>query len=521
MAKIEDLLIKPYWKRATSADYATTTPTTQDGGTYAMALDTQQYTAYTQKDFMNELCPSAHSINSTIYRAMRAKFKFNIATNKFEADGWAEVERSPIAAQEGILRHKVTATFGNDIWFGSLGKKKDEKNDELVATFKSYWEQSGMKDALSSWGRGLYGMGDAGLYQYRNAETNQIEYKVFTYEKGDVINKTKDAEGKDIFIRLFNLNGKQAVEIYGEKTIELWIKNDSESEVDKGVFQKILNWVKGAAGIISEDGYVRIKETVHGYGRCPVAYWRLDDVVWGKGQPAIENVEKSLSDLRENNKYYAYQIMFLSGGVMSLPDAEQMGKVIASKSENGKAEILAPADASSTFTIELEKNLKLLWWTLGMTVLSPDEIKAGENTGAFIQNLYWPEIQWAKNMISELRPALKEIILTFTYLVGLCEKDANSYRNMRMMFSLTPCTPRNTSEEINNICAAKNAGLTSRQTGAEEIDFNNSRELDRLLEEEQAKVAMEEEVKEADAKRQAAATRVKGQAGNNQAEGNK
>jgi len=517
--KIEDLLQKPYWKRRIYSEYSATTTTAEDGVTYPMALDTQQYAALTQKDFMDELCPSAHQINSSVYRAMRAKFKFNTATNKFEADGWADVERSPIAAQEGVLRHKVTGSFGNDIWFGSLGKKKDETNDELVATFKSYWEQTGMKDALSSWGRGLYGCADAGLYQYRN-EDDKIEYKVFTYEKGDIINKTKDEKGNDIFIRLFRFNGKQAVEIYGDKVIELWVKDELSSELDKGLFKKILAWVGGIRGDISEDGYVKIKETAHNTGRCPVTYWRLDDVVWGKGQPAMENIEKSLSDLRENNKYYAYQIMFLSGGVMSLPEADQMGKVIASKSENGKAEILKPADASDTFTIELEKNLKLLWWTLGMTVLSPDEIKAGENTGAFIQNLYWPEIQWAKNMISELRPALSEIISLFTQLVGLCEKDTTAYRNMRMMYVLTPCTPRNTSEEINNICAAKNAGLTSRQTGAEEIEFNNSRELDRLLEEEAAKVQADEEKAAKDAER-TAATRMTGQAGNNQAVGNK
>jgi len=519
MAKIEDLLQKPFWKRRIYTEYTTTSQTTIDGGTYAMELDTQQYTALTQKDFMDELFPSAHKINSSIYRAMRRKYKFNTTTNKFEFDTYEDVERSPIAAQWGIRRHKVTATFGNDVWFGSLGKKKDEVNDELVATFKSYWEQTGMKDAMSSWGAGLFGTGDAGLYLFRNKE-NKIEYEIFSYERGDIINKTKDAAGKDIFIRLFSLNGKQAVEIYGEKIIELWVKNDAASEADSGLFQKILAWVGGKRGVRSDDGYVKIKETPHNTGACPVIYFRLSDVVWGAGQQSIENVEKSLSDLRENNKYYAYQIMFLSGGVMSLPDAEQMGKVIASKSENGKAEILAPADASDTFTTELEKNLKLLWWSLGMTVLSPDEIKAGENTGAFIQNLYWPEIQWAKNMISDLRPALREVVALFTTLVGLCERDATGYLNMRMMFSLTPCTPRNTSEEINNICAAKNAGLTSRQTGAEEIDFNNSRELDRLLEEEQDKVAMEEEEKVADAERQATLV-VKGQAGNNQAEGNK
>jgi hypothetical protein len=518
--KIQDLLQKPVWTRRQQNDYTTAgTQTTTDGTMTTMTLDTGNNFYYTQKDFMDELYSSAHKINSSIYRSMRKKYKFNITTNKFEFDTYEDVERSPIAAQWGIRRHKVTSTFGNDLWFGSLGKKKDEKNDQFVATFKSYWEQAGMKDALSVWGSALFGTADAGLYMYLN-DDKQVEYKVFSYEDGDVVHKTKDDKGDDIFIRLFTLGGKNAVEIYGVRDIQLWIQTISETDAEIIAVTKILAWVKGQKGTVSDDGYTLIKTKAHNYGRCPVIYFRLSDVVWGNGQKTIENIEKSLSDLRENNKYYAYQIMFLSGGVMSLPDAEQMGKVIASKSENGKAEILAPADASDTFTTELEKNLKLLWWTLGMTVLSPDEIKAGENSGAFIQNLYWPEIQWSKNMIAYLRPALREIVSMFTQLVGLAESDATGYKNMRMMFSLSPCAPRNTTEEIINICTAKNAGLTSQQTGAEEIDFNNSREYDRLKEEKAEQIQMDEQKADADAKR-TAETRPEGQLGNKQAQGNK
>ena len=45
----------------------------------------------------------------------------------------------------------------------------------------------------------------------------------------------------------------------------------------------------------------------------PACYHRINDVVWGNGQGLINQRESMLSDLDENNKYYAYQIMFLTG----------------------------------------------------------------------------------------------------------------------------------------------------------------------------------------------------------------
>ena len=54
-----------------------------------------------------------------------------------------------------------------------------------------------------------------------------------------------------------------------------------------------------------------------------------------------------------------------------------MGKVMASSDPNAKASILEPADASNTFTIALDQNMKMLCETLGVVVLNPDELKGG------------------------------------------------------------------------------------------------------------------------------------------------
>lgn len=481
--KIGDLLVKPTWRRRQPPKSANSRKKSAVMTEIPMAFDTGSFIEYTQSDFLNELHPSSHLINSVAYRSERTKYKYNIETKKNEPDGLEEVERIAVAIQEGLRRHKRTHTFGNDMWFGSEGGGED--NDALVALHRSHWNMTGMTDALSSWGGAMFGTGDAALYLYR--EGNKINYKVFSYENGDVFTMRKDKEGKDLFVRLFLVNGARAVELYGSKDISLWVQ-------EKGVTEEVIITPEGAevnVGEWSEDGYRLISRVSHGSTQCPVIYHRRSDVVWGPGQSTIEHIEKLLSDLGENNKYYAYQILFLSGGVMTLPDVGSMGKVIASKTKEGDAKILQPADASNTFTVDLEKNLDLLWECTATVVIEPKELKAGENTGAFIKNLYWREVQWSTNEIADLRPSLSRIVSVFSEYVGMIEGKTTEFSKLKMSFLLEPFVPKNLTEEITNICTAKGYGLTSVRTGSGEIYFNNPREYELIKKEEAEALAAE------------------------------
>ena len=462
--KIEDLLIKQPWKRRiTSNSSFKKAPLVSKER--PMQFDTGKFVELSQTDFLNELHPSSHNIHSVAYRSNRVKYKYNTEAKKNVEDGYEEVERVAVGIQEGILRHKVTHTFGNNFWFGSEGK--DEKNEELVSLIKSHWNITGMDDAFRVLAKVLFSTADTAIYLYR--EDDIICYKVFSFEDGDVINMRKDLEGNDVFYRLFMHDGNKAVEIYTNQSIQLWVKiNESSFTKAEVVKQR------------SEDGYELVKEHVHSLGFNPVIYHRRSDVVWGVGQNTIEHIEKLLSDLAENNKFYAYQILFLSGGVMNLPNPGIGGKVIASKSPDGKAEILKPADASNTFSVDLEKNLDLLWETTGTVVIEPKELKAGENTGAFIKNLYWRELQWSQNVLAELRPMITKIIRVFSKYVGIIEKRDSDMQKLRMSYVLEPFVPRNISEEIQNLISAVGVEICSRDTATGELPFSNPRETEKL-----------------------------------------
>lgn len=473
--KIEDLLIKEPWRRRL--------PPSKVGrkqiGTISklpMQFDTSSYIELTQSDFLNELNASSHLVHSVSYRSMRKKYKWDNVLKKNVENGYQDVARIGIPIQEGTLRHKQTHTFGNEMWFGS--ESKDPGNDELLALHRAHWNMTGMTDALSTWGRSLFGTGDAGLYCYK--EGDRINYKVFSFENGDVMSYGPNSDNKDQFVRMFMHQGVKAVEIYGPTRIEFW--KQIQGERDK--------LPEGAR--VSDDGYYLVSSHIHGGTRCPVLYERLDDVVWGQGQSIIEHLEDLMSDLAENNKYYAYQILFLTGGVMTMPAAENMGKVIASKDKDGKAQILEPADASNTFTFDFNKNFELYCECTGTVVIEPKELKAGENTGAFITNLYWREIQWSRNMIARLRPSFNKLIAIFTEYVGQIEGKSSEMSKLKMSFLLEPFVPRNTTEEINNVCNAVNSGITSVETGAGELPFNNPREKERIDAEEAKREARED-----------------------------
>lgn len=498
--KIEDLLLKPVWTRRVPGVRTVPVATGSVFSSAQMTFDATSYYQLTQSDFLDELHPTSHNINSVTYRSNRIKFKYNPETQANEADGYDPVERVAIAMQMGLRRHKVTHTFGNQMWFGPEGK--DDTNDELVSTHCSHWSMAGMTDALNVWGKALFGTADAAIYLYK--VDGHIEYKIFSYEQGDVFNMTKNDKGEDVFVRMLSISGVRTIEVYGATHVDTWVQ---ESDTQKSTWPKVPAWIQAILGKKigkSEDGFVQVKHDPHGLSQCPVMYWRIDDVVWGPAQNTIDRIESILSDLGENNKYYAYQILFLAGGVMNLPPVGKMGKTIAAKSTDAKAEILQPADASNTFTIDLDTNFSLLWETTGTVVLEPKDLNGGDYSGAFIKNLYFREVQWSLNMIAELRPAFTRLISIFDELVGQIEAKPLEYKKIKMSFKLEPYVPKNLLEEVTMVTLSKSAGLTSVKTGSGEMDFNNPREYEIIKAEEKVKADAETAQKQADAAKKAA-----------------
>jgi len=508
MVNISQYTQKPRWERRLpiSSQWGGGASTHNGNIPQSFRFDNYPRMLLSQGDFENEKQPSAHVIYDVAYRSNRPQFRYDEKQGKNVVVGYEKVERVSIPFQQSILRHKVTHAFGNPVWLGNEGESSETP---LVNKVKSYWNSTGMNSAMLEWGRACFGTGDGALLIYLDEE-RELRYKVLSYEKGDIITQFYNPEdgGRRNVIRMYREHDIDIVEIYGSVTVKTWVKSSgNENEIQK--------WWGRATGTRTDDDYVLVKNVSHGLNQCPVVYHREPDVCWGAVQGNIEDVEKLLSDLLENGKYYNFQMLFVTGLVGSLPSINFQGKVIAARNKDADAKILAPADASNTFTLSLEQSLRVICDGVGAVFIQPGELKGGDYSGAYLRNLYFPETQWCVEAYARMDEPIREIIRTFKQFVGLKEDSIGSYKALRISYVLTPYIPSNLQEEAQIINSSFAAGTLSRQTATEELPVAASDETQRLDEDVERATKAEEAKAEKERQAQLAAAQAQTGGGGN------
>lgn len=439
---------------------------------------------FNQEKFMNELRLGSHVIYDCNYRSMRPKYKYDTEKGKNVLDGYEDVTRTAISWQEAIRINKTSTCGGNPPWIGNESGPEDA---DKVNKIKSNINVMNLQSALLAHFSSLFGTADGALYFYRDGD--EIKWECFSYEYGNNCNETRDREdpSKKMGVRYFEFEGYDAVEFYRSEKVELYINFGSEEDMRK--------YFPDAVGTQTEDGYYLIRSVIHGLDESPFCYYREPDVPWGPAQPNIEEFERLLSDCGENIKYYAYQILFLSGGAMSLPNANFGGKVIGSKTSDGDAKILEPADASNTLDIGFKKTYNAICDGSKSVFIKPEDLKGQNDSGAYIANLYWPELQWATLFYARYHNCMTKILRIIKKLTGLIEGDMSGYANVRLSYMFEPYIPKNKLEQSTILQQGVTAGFISVETATEESDVSNPLEMQRLQREADAKAEREAKAK--------------------------
>lgn len=440
---------------------------------------------FNQEKFMDEIHSGGHIIYDCDYRSMRPKYKWDDVKQKNVQQGYEDVTRNAVSWQEAIRGNKASTCGGNAPWIGNEG---GDETAELVAKIKAHINVSNLQAALTSHFYAIFGGGDGALYFYRDGD--EIAWRCFSYEDGDNCNLVQDYEDptKEMGVRYFDFEGHDAVEFYRSNNIELFVKFESEDELlTKFPNAVAITELLDESGVViareyekTEDGYYHISSKAHGIDESPFCYFRERDIPSGPVQNNIEDWEKLLSDCGENVKYYAYQILFLTGGAMSLPNANFGGKVIGSKNVDGDAKILQPADASNTLDIAFKQTYNAICDGSKSVFIKPEDLKGQNDSGAYIANLYWPEIQWAILFYARYHRCMVKILRVFRKLVGLVEGQSAEYSKVRLSYMLTPYLPKNKLEETQILQYSVQSGFMSKETAAEESDFTNPQEMQRL-----------------------------------------
>lgn len=487
MTKINVLLQKPTWRRKLPPKVVGKARTGARPMMQTPSMNNGSWVTLTQEDFYNELEPSAHLINSEEYKSFRPKFKYDKKNGKYKIVGYEDVERVSVSLEGIALRSATTHALCGDFKFSNEG---NDANGKLVKKIQSYWLRSAMREAILDMGYNFFGIGDAGLYLY--IDRGRIYYKVFSYLYGDIISKPNSKT----FVRKTSLYERDIVEVYTDKSVDIWIYKET---LDEDVKENIFMELEIEEEVIleeSEDGYVKIKSTPHSWGVCPVVYHREEDVIWGKGVAGRERIEKIMSYWGDNNNVFAFPMFYFDSKVVQLPDMGAAGKAIGLP-KDGKAGIIEPPNISTSFLEDLNKNMKLYCDTLAIVMIDPKDLKGGgETSGTYVQNLYFPAVQEAELRLAKLRKMFNEILDLFSEMVGSVEGDTLKYKKVEMSYFTQPFIPHSIMEDITIVNQCVNAGTTSRETGAELIDHNSPYEMERIRKEKEEEMANKKQVKD-------------------------
>ena len=84
-----------------------------------------------------------------------------------------------------------------------------------------------------------------------------------------------------------------------------------------------------------------------------------------------------------------------------------------------------------------------------------------------------------------------KVLRVFRKLVGLIEGKPAEYNSVRLSYMLTPFLPKNNLEDTQILQYSVEAGFMSKETAAEESDYTNPQEMQRLAKQREVEQQME------------------------------
>lgn len=433
----------------------------------------------TQDDFLNELSPDAHPINSR-YMSTRPVYG---PTGKKDKDGkemWAiqgydDVEVVSLGWQQQIVSNKIAHLSNNGFWTAS-----ETMDEEAYGNLMSWFDYLGLKDAYREAVYYTERTGDAAIYLYQSGE-KQIDYQVWSYEKGDTLYPHIDEDGNPVMYRQYFVDNKEMVDVISVKSYQTWMKVDStdlKSEEKLSLPARIKKLFENKTQTKSEDGYVllRQKDTQVGNDLNQVIYFRVPDVSWGPAQQSIESLERAASYVAEEVKTSAFPMLFVkSEKVINLPPSATNGKTLAVKGtadslKASDAKMLTPPDSSNIATLHINELRDNIIRSTMTSIIEPEILKQGADSSTSIKILFRPETEWAQQRWMFYAKPVRQLVEVCKRLVGKVEGQIQRYGDLRVSVGVDPWVPNNRQEEVKIILDQVYARTMSRESAMKELE---------------------------------------------------
>jgi hypothetical protein len=426
-------------------------------------------TQVSQDQFIKELNPESHIVNDNAHRSdtpITRNGQIPTKLTNSEIVDWKKRARVAIPKQKNIADRQCIHMIGNDFDFDLI----DENKDKVYSEFKKMWKYFHIHKGVSQ--SVLTGLttGDCAIYFYVD-EYNDVQYDVWSYKYGNDVSHHPATEDQNecitrrYFKTVFDENGEdkkiEVVEVYDKSRISTYTK-DAEGS--------------------NSDEWALLKSENHGFSQIPVAYNKLDDVAWGAVQGLIDKKEASLSDLRESNEYFQFQILFLKGKVKVLPNASKQGKVIQGDKDSDIKEV-EPQSKPESFVTEVGALTEEIHNGSGVVVIDPEVLK-GDSSGAYVKSVYFPATSYALNQQIYWAKFFTKTVSIAKEAIGKSLGKVGDYVGTRIAWELHPFVPQNELEQAMINSQAISAGSRSKKTGASLLKGNAPNEIE-LIEAEQ------------------------------------
>lgn len=485
----EVLTKKPWW-RVTPRGYMrhNMQETRDDIDNVTMPEDHLYRVVMTQADFLREYYPSAHAIfDEDKYPDI---YKFNPENKKWYKQ---PITRTSFAFQQVIATKHILHLTGNDVQFeiadGAMDKTKEEECQKNLIKFKKCWLLSNMEIRNFEAVRSLMITGDAAVVGFFN--NGKFGAKTLSYLNGDTLYPHFDSiTGElELFARKYydydedGVERTEYVEVWDSQFIYRYKRGVNESGVS-AFLKKIFNL----------DGFELIVKKPHGFPFLPVAYVRNEDgPCWHAVQKNIEDYEEAFSHLCENNKAYAFPIMYMKGAgedISVIGDSNGAAKLVTMDDKDAEAGFLNGTDASNAFATQLDKSYDLIY-ELSFTV-KPPELKSGDLPGVALKLLYSPALEIAMNDAQLLQPFVDILTKMVKFGIGFEENQTATYLELPVNAWISPYIHSNSTEIVTNLATAVQNKFISRQTASERCpDFPKNDEYARIIAEEKEKQQMD------------------------------
>lgn len=433
----------------------------------------------TQADFLRMYYPSGHAINDPIlYPDVK---RFDPETKK---EYIQPIIRTAFAFQQVIATKQRVHITGNDMQFelsGRVGSEEEElqKQQDFI-TFRQGWLDMNMEYNFYEFTEYKI-VGDAAIVGYFD-EDGHARARTLSYMKGDTLYPHRDSvTGKmELFARKYadyDEDGR-----YSTEYVEIW-DDKFLYRAKRGLSKStIVQKIKDFFGI---SGFEVFYQKEHGFNRCPIAYYREElGPCFLPSQATIETYEEAFSYFCENNRAYAFPILWSKGdGVTFQPD-EITGavKYIEIEDKDGSAGFLDKAEVSAAFNAQLKLLYDMIYEQ--SFAVKPPELKSGDLPGVAVKLLFSPAIEQAIHDAQKLQPFIEDLVYLVKYGYGF-EKDCQaSLMDLPINAWIEPYIHQNDSELITNLATAVQNGFLSKQTASERASkYSRNDEYARIMSE--------------------------------------